>query len=81
VLEVLDRGAGVPEEIATRIFEPYVSSKQRGSGLGLALVRDIAQQHGGDVTLEPREGGGTRARLTLPLAGPAPAEGASPGGG
>jgi nitrogen fixation/metabolism regulation signal transduction histidine kinase len=81
VLEVLDRGAGVPAEIATRIFEPYVSSKQRGSGLGLALVRDIAQQHGGDVTLEPREGGGTRARLTLPLAGPAPAEGASPGGG
>ncbi|MGH7743166.1 MAG: sensor histidine kinase, partial [Candidatus Eiseniibacteriota bacterium] len=70
VLEVLDRGAGIPAEIRARIFEPYVSSKQRGSGLGLALVRDIAGQHGGEVKLEPREGGGTRARLELPLAPP-----------
>jgi nitrogen fixation/metabolism regulation signal transduction histidine kinase len=68
VLEVLDRGSGVPSELAARIFEPYVSTKKRGSGLGLALVRDIAIQHGGQVTLEPREGGGTRARLVLPLA-------------
>jgi nitrogen fixation/metabolism regulation signal transduction histidine kinase len=67
VLEVLDRGAGIPAELGARIFEPYVSTKKRGSGLGLALVRDIAIQHGGAVTLEPREGGGTRARLVLPL--------------
>ena len=69
VLEVLDRGAGIPAELSSRVFEPYVSTKHRGSGLGLALVRDIAVQHGGTVKLEPREGGGTRARLELPLAG------------
>lgn len=68
VLEVLDRGGGVPAAIAGRAFEPYVSTKRRGSGLGLSLVRDIARQHGGSVALEDRPGGGTRARLALPLA-------------
>jgi two-component system nitrogen regulation sensor histidine kinase NtrY len=67
VVEVLDRGAGVPESVRARAFEPYVSSKARGSGLGLALVRDIALQHGGTVTLEQRDGGGACARLSLPL--------------
>ena len=67
VVEVLDRGAGVPDTLRERVFEPYVSSKARGSGLGLALVRDIATQHAGTVTLEDRTGGGTCARLSLPL--------------
>jgi len=67
VVEVLDRGGGVPDELRGRAFEPYVSSKARGSGLGLALVRDIATQHGGTATLVDREGGGTCARLSLPL--------------
>jgi len=66
VVEVLDRGAGVPEGVRGRVFEPFVSSKARGSGLGLALVRDIATQHGGTVALEDREGGGARATLALP---------------
>jgi nitrogen fixation/metabolism regulation signal transduction histidine kinase len=68
LLEVLDRGAGVPAAVAARVFEPYVSTKRRGSGLGLSLVRDIARQHGGAATLEERPGGGTCARLALPLA-------------
>jgi nitrogen fixation/metabolism regulation signal transduction histidine kinase len=68
VLEVLDRGPGLPAGLAHRLFEPYVSTKQRGSGLGLSLVRDIARQHGGTVSLEEREGGGACARLVLPLA-------------
>ncbi len=67
IVAVLDRGAGVSESVRTRAFEPYVSTKARGSGLGLALVRDIAMQHGGTVTLDPREGGGACARLSLPL--------------
>jgi nitrogen fixation/metabolism regulation signal transduction histidine kinase len=66
VLEVLDRGPGLPAGLANRLFEPYVSTKRRGSGLGLSLVRDIARQHGGTVSLEDREGGGARARLLLP---------------
>jgi nitrogen fixation/metabolism regulation signal transduction histidine kinase len=67
VLEVLDRGAGVPAELLGRVFEPYVSTKKRSSGLGLSLVRDIATQHGGTVALENRDGGGACARLALPL--------------
>jgi nitrogen fixation/metabolism regulation signal transduction histidine kinase len=79
-VEVLDRGAGVPGHVRERAFEPYVSSKARGSGLGLALVRDIAQQHGGTVTLGPREGGGTCARLSLPLLAPDAVPDAAEGG-
>ena len=67
-IEILDRGPGLPAELAGRLFEPYVSTKNRGSGLGLSLVRDVAQQHHGRVALEGREGGGARARLALPLA-------------
>jgi signal transduction histidine kinase len=67
VVEVLDRGAGLAPEVRARLFEPYVSTKSRGSGLGLSLVRDIAVQHGGSVTLDDREGGGARACLRLPM--------------
>ncbi len=67
--EVQDRGPGLPSELGDRVFEPYVSTKNRGSGLGLSLVRDIALQHGGRVTLENRDGGGATARLTLPASG------------
>jgi nitrogen fixation/metabolism regulation signal transduction histidine kinase len=70
-VEILDRGAGLSPEVRARLFEPYLSTKQRGSGLGLSLVRDIAVQHGGSVTLEDREGGGARACLRLPLLDPA----------
>jgi nitrogen fixation/metabolism regulation signal transduction histidine kinase len=68
VVEILDRGPGLAPEVRARVFEPYVSTKARGSGLGLSLARDIAAQHGGTVTLDDREGGGARARLRLPLA-------------
>ncbi|HTM57166.1 MAG TPA: HAMP domain-containing sensor histidine kinase [Candidatus Udaeobacter sp.] len=66
VLEVRDRGTGIPEGLEARLFRPYVSTKKRGSGLGLALVRDIAEQHGGSVGLANREGGGAVARLVVP---------------
>ncbi|MEQ1833356.1 MAG: HAMP domain-containing sensor histidine kinase [Candidatus Eisenbacteria bacterium] len=67
-VEVRDRGTGIAPEIAAKAFEPYVSTKNRGSGLGLSLVHDIAGQHHGRVTLMNRDGGGALARLTLPLA-------------
>jgi nitrogen fixation/metabolism regulation signal transduction histidine kinase len=65
-IQVLDRGSGLPEDLRDRLFEPYVSTKKRGSGLGLSLIRDIARQHHGSVTLENRADGGARACLTLP---------------
>lgn len=69
-VEVRDRGTGIDASVAAKVFEPYVSTKNRGSGLGLSLVHDIAGQHRGRVTLTNRDGGGAIARLTLPLAPP-----------
>ncbi len=67
-LAVRDRGPGLSEAAAVRLFEPYFSTKNRGSGLGLSVVKDIAERHGGSITLTNREGGGAEARLTVPLA-------------
>ena len=68
VVEVLDRGAGLDESVRGRVFEPYVSTKAHGNRLGLSLVRDIAVQHGGHVSLATRDHGGACARFALPLA-------------
>lgn len=65
VFEVRDRGAGVSGELEGRVFEPGVTSKEHGSGMGLAVARAIARQHGGELTLEDA-GDGVRAVLSLP---------------
>lgn len=65
LVEVMDRGPGV--EDVERAFEPGVTSKPHGNGLGLTIARLLARQHGGDVRLVPRDGGGTVAELTLPM--------------
>jgi signal transduction histidine kinase len=70
-LRVCDRGAGVPEALRERIFEPYFrlpghAEREGGVGLGLSLVRQIAEAHGGSVHCEPREGGGSCFVIRLP---------------
>ncbi len=67
-IDVDDRGGGVPESIRDRVFDPFVSTKGEGTGLGLAITRHIVESHGGSVTCRPRDGGGTRFRLALPIA-------------
>lgn len=67
-VEVLDRGAGVPEELAMHVFEPGVTTRPKGNGLGLTIARALIQQHGGELTLSRRDGGGTKAVVQLPAA-------------
>jgi signal transduction histidine kinase len=75
-LRVCDRGAGVPATLRERIFEPYFrlpghAEREGGVGLGLSLVRQIAEAHGGSVRCEPREGGGSCFVIRLPPPAPA----------
>ena len=80
-INVLDRGPGVPPGCEEKIFEKFyrthdsLSSGIQGSGLGLTLARQIARAHGGDVVYEPREGGGSRFCLRMPIAPPPEAGG------
>ncbi|HQR29357.1 MAG TPA: protoglobin domain-containing protein [Anaeromyxobacteraceae bacterium] len=67
VVEVDDDGPGIPESVRGRLFEPLVTSKPHGNGLGLALVKRVAERHGGSVAHAARPGGGTRFTLRLPL--------------
>jgi two-component system, OmpR family, sensor kinase len=72
VLCVEDRGPGVPPELRERVFEPFyrlpgASERVGGVGLGLSLVKSIAERHGGQVQCEAREGGGARFVIKLPL--------------
>ncbi len=70
-VEVLDRGPGIPPGEADRLLQPFtrldVARGGAGTGLGLAIVDRIARLHGGTAQLLPREGGGLRARVELPL--------------
>jgi len=65
-IEIEDTGTGIPEDIRDKIFEIYFTTKPGGSGLGLATVKSIMQQHRGEVTIESRVGRGTTVSLLLP---------------
>jgi len=65
--EVCDDGPGVPAEDRARIFEPYFTSKAKGTGLGLAVCRQVVKAHGGRLECGEDPGGGARFRATLPV--------------
>ena len=69
-VSVSDTGPGLPEDVAERLFEPFVSTKRHGMGVGLSLCRSIVEEHGGRLWAEANPGGGAVFRFTLPAAPP-----------
>jgi two-component system nitrogen regulation sensor histidine kinase NtrY len=67
-IEVLDRGQGMNEAVLTNALVPFYSTKRSGTGLGLALAREIAEAHGGRIQLANRDGGGLAVTMILPAA-------------
>ncbi len=66
-MSVADTGGGIPQEQINRIFEPFYTTKKKGSGLGLMIVQRIVRAHNGRIELESRVGHGTTFRIWLPL--------------
>lgn len=67
-LSVADSGEGIPAELSARLFEPFFTTRARGTGLGLALCKKIAEEHGGTISVESAPGKGSVFTLTLPHA-------------
>ncbi len=67
-IAVSDTGPGIAAEVADRLFEPFVTTKRTGMGVGLSICRTIVEAHGGRLTTEPNAAGGAIFRLTLPSA-------------
>jgi two-component system sensor histidine kinase HydH len=67
VLEVTDTGEGMTEEVASRVFDAFYSTKPGGSGLGLPTTRKVVEAHGGSISLQSEPGQGTRFTVRLPL--------------
>lgn len=67
VLDIYDTGMGISDEILDKIFEPYFTTKDFGSGLGLTVVYKIVKEHKGEISVRSREGVGTTFSITLPV--------------
>jgi two-component system sensor histidine kinase HydH len=68
-IEIEDNGCGIHQENLKKIFNPFFTTKEKGSGLGLSIVRKIIEGHQGSITIESEKGQGTRVKLLLPRAG------------
>jgi signal transduction histidine kinase len=68
-LEIEDKGCGISEESVNRIFDPFFTTKEKGSGLGLSIVKKIIEGHKGTITIQSIEGEGTKVEVRLPRMG------------
>jgi PAS domain S-box-containing protein len=66
-ISISDTGTGIPEELLTKIFEPYFTTKKSGTGLGLTITFKIIKEHSGDISLESKEGEGSTFTIHLPI--------------
>ncbi|MEL7414809.1 MAG: ATP-binding protein, partial [Pseudomonadota bacterium] len=65
-LTIADSGVGLPTGSRNRLFEPYVTHREKGTGLGLPIVKKIVEDHGGTLRLDPAEPRGAVATIVLP---------------
>jgi len=63
---IKDEGEGIPDNLAEKIWDPFFTTKEKGTGLGLVIVKNIIEAHEGSIELENRSAGGVRAKVTLP---------------
>jgi signal transduction histidine kinase len=63
---VRDNGPGIPDELQEQVFRPFFTSKETGTGLGLALTRKVVEAHGGEIELNSVPGDGAEFVITLP---------------
>jgi signal transduction histidine kinase len=66
-LSVSDEGVGIPEELQHRVFDLYFTTKEDGSGIGLAVVQQVVQLHGGQIRMTSAPGEGTEITMCLPV--------------
>lgn len=66
-IEIVDRGCGMDADTQSRLFEPFYTTKEKGTGLGMAIAKQIAVLHGGDLSVTSQLGSGTTATVKLPL--------------
>ena len=67
-ISVIDTGPGIPDNVAERLFQPFVTTKSGGMGIGLAISQSIVEAHGGQLAMRPNNGGGTIFTFRLPAA-------------
>lgn len=67
VVDIIDEGCGIPDSLLPRVGEPFFTTKERGTGLGLMVSYQIIDDHGGDIQVESKEGEGTKFTVRLPL--------------
>ncbi len=68
-MSIADRGQGINPDVLARVFTSFVTTREGGTGLGLAMARKIVERHGGRITIRNRDGGGAEVRIALPAPG------------